>query len=82
MSIKYWKLYDHNFHTCKCIEMQLSLKLRTSIVRHIRHNFLRIIILDYINFIEVIKGEVAVHALKGGAHWRHRSSHVRKFGTR
>ena len=83
MSIKYWKLYDHNSYTQKCTEPQLSLKLRTSFVRHIRHNFLSIIILDYINFIKVIKSEVvAVHTLKGEADWGHRSSHVRKFGTR
>jgi hypothetical protein len=55
MSIKYWKLYDHNLYTRKCTESQLSLKLQTSFVRHIRHNFLTIIILDYINFIKVIK---------------------------
>ena len=42
-----------------------------------------VIILNYISFIKVIKGEaVAVHALKGGADWRHRSFHVHKFGTR
>jgi len=41
------------------------------------------IILDYINFIKVIKDEaVAVHNLKGEADWRHRSSHIHKFGTR